>query len=208
MADENATETAGPADAAALAAAAEELGRTLDGIRRTARGISGDLADGLKAAVVEGERLDGVLAGLAERLNARFLDVALAPLERIVAQGIGAAAGTAGAATGSAGGLASAVGGAAATVAGVALAPGVTGDATMAAAAGRVGASGGGGLGGAGRAGGIGAGGGGAGGREAAAAPVSVTLNVTSPDAESFRRSEARMTALLARAVGRGRRGL
>ena len=35
-----------------------------------------------------------------------------------------------------------------------------------------------------------------------------VTINVKTPDAESFRRSEAQMTAMLARAVGRGRRGL
>jgi phage-related minor tail protein len=38
--------------------------------------------------------------------------------------------------------------------------------------------------------------------------PVSVTINVSTPDAESFRRSEAQLTATLARAVGRGRRGL
>lgn len=43
---------------------------------------------------------------------------------------------------------------------------------------------------------------------EAGARPVSVTVNVTTPDAESFRRSEAQVTAMLARAVGRGRRGL
>jgi phage-related minor tail protein len=35
-----------------------------------------------------------------------------------------------------------------------------------------------------------------------------VHVNVTTPDAESFRRSEAQVTAMLARAVGRGRRGL
>ena len=43
---------------------------------------------------------------------------------------------------------------------------------------------------------------------EAGARPVSVTVNVTTPDADSFRRSEAHVTAMLARAVGRGRRGL
>ena len=37
---------------------------------------------------------------------------------------------------------------------------------------------------------------------------VSVTLNVVAADAESFRKSEAQLTAMLARAVGRGRRGL
>jgi phage-related minor tail protein len=35
-----------------------------------------------------------------------------------------------------------------------------------------------------------------------------VNVNVTTPDADSFRRSEAQVTAMLARAVGRGRRGL
>lgn len=39
------------------------------------------------------------------------------------------------------------------------------------------------------------------------AAPA-ITFNVTSPDAESFRRSETQVTAMLARAVARGRRGL
>ena len=44
----------------------------------------------------------------------------------------------------------------------------------------------------------------------AAAAPPSapVTVNIATPDAESFRRSEAQVSAALARAVARGRRGL
>lgn len=42
----------------------------------------------------------------------------------------------------------------------------------------------------------------------AGAAGVQVTMHVTTPDAESFRRSEAQVSAMLARAVGRGRRGL
>jgi phage-related minor tail protein len=40
------------------------------------------------------------------------------------------------------------------------------------------------------------------------AAPIAVTVNVTTPDADSFRRSEAQVSAALARAVARGRRGL
>jgi phage-related minor tail protein len=44
--------------------------------------------------------------------------------------------------------------------------------------------------------------------RSGAVAPISVTLNVTATDAESFRKSEAQVTAMLARAVARGRRGL
>jgi phage-related minor tail protein len=41
-----------------------------------------------------------------------------------------------------------------------------------------------------------------------AARPLAVTVNVTTPDADSFRRSEAQVSAALARAVARGRRGL
>ena len=38
--------------------------------------------------------------------------------------------------------------------------------------------------------------------------PVSVVVNVTTPDADSFRRSEAQVSAALARAVARGQRAL
>ena len=38
--------------------------------------------------------------------------------------------------------------------------------------------------------------------------PIQVTVNVSTPDADSFRRSEAQVTAALARAVARGQRGL
>jgi phage-related minor tail protein len=38
--------------------------------------------------------------------------------------------------------------------------------------------------------------------------PVSVTVNVQTPDAESFRRSEGQVSAAIARAVARGRRTL
>ena len=37
---------------------------------------------------------------------------------------------------------------------------------------------------------------------------VNITFNVSTPDVEGFARSEAQMTAMLARAVGRGRRSL
>jgi hypothetical protein len=40
------------------------------------------------------------------------------------------------------------------------------------------------------------------------ARPLAVTMNISSPDAESFRRSEAQVSAALARAVQRGQRGL
>jgi len=38
--------------------------------------------------------------------------------------------------------------------------------------------------------------------------PVAVTVNIATPDADSFRRSEAQVAASLARAVARGRRAL
>lgn len=38
--------------------------------------------------------------------------------------------------------------------------------------------------------------------------PVNVTFNISTPDVEGFARSEAQVSAMLARAVGRGRRGL
>ena len=40
------------------------------------------------------------------------------------------------------------------------------------------------------------------------ARPISVIMNVTTPDADSFRRSEAQISSALARAVARGKRGL
>jgi phage-related minor tail protein len=42
----------------------------------------------------------------------------------------------------------------------------------------------------------------------AGARPVQVTVNIATPDADSFRRSEAQVAAALARAVARGQRGL
>lgn len=43
---------------------------------------------------------------------------------------------------------------------------------------------------------------------DGAAGPVSITFNVSTPDAESFRRSESQLTAMLNRAVSRGDRNL
>jgi phage-related minor tail protein len=43
---------------------------------------------------------------------------------------------------------------------------------------------------------------------EGGARPVSVTFNITTPDADSFRRSEGQITAMLARATRRGERNL
>jgi phage-related minor tail protein len=43
---------------------------------------------------------------------------------------------------------------------------------------------------------------------EGRGAPVNITFNVTSPDADSFRRSEGQIAAMLSRAVSRGQRNL
>ncbi len=44
--------------------------------------------------------------------------------------------------------------------------------------------------------------------RASGGAPVTITMNITTPDAESFRRSRGRITAELARAVSEGQRNL
>jgi phage-related minor tail protein len=40
------------------------------------------------------------------------------------------------------------------------------------------------------------------------AAPLTINFNISTPDAESFRRSEGQIAAMLSRAVGRGQRNL
>jgi hypothetical protein len=225
MADEG---VAGLADGEAVVVAAE-LARTLDGVRRTARGIAGDLGTGLASAVVYGERLDAVLARAAERLTARLLDRALAPLEGIIAGSLsglaGAAAGTVApiAAAGGGGGADGRGGGLTGTAGRVEAARGDGSAGGVADPAGPIGAGRGGGSAGgvADIAGGAGVGRGGgstggvagfAGGAGAAGGTgeraVQVILNITTPDVDGFRRSEAQVSAMLARAVGRGRRGM
>jgi lambda family phage tail tape measure protein len=44
--------------------------------------------------------------------------------------------------------------------------------------------------------------------RTSGAAPIVVNFSITTADADSFRKAETQVTAMLARAVGRGRRGL
>lgn len=63
-------------------------------------------------------------------------------------------------------------------------------------------------VGGGGSGGGSGGGGAGNGGAAESGARTTVVFNVSTPDAASFRRSEAQLGGMLARAIGRGRRGL
>ncbi|MDQ0317829.1 phage tail tape measure protein [Amorphus orientalis] len=194
MADE--FETGDGIDAARIEAS---LARASAELERSAERFSTTVVSGLKAAVIEGKRLDTILASAARSLSASILRASLKPLGEKLLGGFG--------------GLGTSILGSAAS-AGVKsvgnLLPfaegGVIGaPATFPLGGGRTGL--------AGEAGpeavlplergpdgrlGVAAGGGG---------PTRVIVNITTPDVESFRRSEAQVTALLARAVARGRRG-
>lgn len=180
--------TARLADLNALTVAADKFGSVLTA--------------GLKSAVIQGKSLDDVLRQMALRLSGNVLAAALKPLTSLLGE--------------LASGLAGSFGSALSGLLGGAL-PFAKGGVVPFADGGVVATPNyfplaGGGLGVAGEAGaeailplargpdgslGVRGGGG-----------VSVTFNVTTPDVASFRQSEAQVTAMLARAVGRGRRGL
>jgi len=143
------------------------------------------LTGALRAAVVEGKALDEVFQKLVLQLSDAALAAALKPLSSLLS-------GLAGSALGGLGGLFS--GGAAGTSALSSLVAGSTGtvaapawfpEVPTAAAATDANAP-----------------------AAGAAGAVAVTFNVRTPDAASFRASEAQVGRMLARAVGRGRRGL
>ena len=175
--------------------------RALDELAQKADAFGGALTGALKAATVEGRGLDDVLRGLGARMVNIALDAGTRPLNQLMSNSIAGL-------TGSLGRLLPFARG------------GVPGRMHAFADGGVVGAPSffgmpGGDVGLMGEAGaeailplsrgpdgrlGVAAGG--------AAQPVQVTFNVTTPDAQSFSKSEAQVTAMLARAVGRGRRGL
>lgn len=170
---------------------------TLDALDGAAKRFGATLTSGLKAAVVEGRALDDVMKKMVLGLSASALDAALKPLSDLLGQLAGGFAGALGKGVA---GLVSGVvpfarGGVVSTPTYFPLTGGSTGLAGEAGSEailplergpdGTLGVRGGG-----------------------AARPLSVTLNVTTRDAESFRRSEAQLGAMLARAVGRGRRGM
>jgi phage-related minor tail protein len=166
---------------------------TVEGLSRLSReaaSFSSAITGAFKAAATGGRDFEGVLKELALRIASIAFDAATRP----IANAIG----------GALGGLSSAFTGGGATkifaqggvVGGPTLFPlargiGLAGEAGPEAilplqrgADGRLGVAGGG------------------------PSPAVVHVNVSTPDADSFRRSEAQVTAMLARAVGRGRRGL
>lgn len=175
--------------------------RALDELTGKAEAFGGALTSALKAATVEGRSLDDVLRGLGNRMIGIALDAGLKPLDTLMSRSIaGLTAGLGRALPFAKGGLpgrlsAFADGG---VVGGPTYFPMAGGDTGLMGEAGpeailplqrgpdgRLGVAAGG-----------------------AASPVQVTFNVTTPDAASFAKSEAQISALLARAVRRGGRGL
>lgn len=182
---------------------AGDLGRMsaqMQDMTRSAGEFSRLLSGGLKAALVDGKALDGVMKQMVLSLSSRVLGQALKPLDTLVGSLAGGLFGQ-GALSGlvSGGVTAFADGGVVAspTFFGHGGGLGLMGEAGAEAilplargADGRLG---------------VATTGPGAGTR-AGGGPV--VVNVTTRDAESFRRSEAQVSAMVARAVGRGRRGL
>lgn len=173
----------------------------LDQLTDRADAFGGALSNALKQATVEGRGLDDVLRGLGNRLVGIALDAGVKPLEGLLSQTIGGLTGSLGRllpfAQGGVPGRVNAFadGG---VVGGPTLFPMQGGDIGLMGEAGseailplQRGSDG---------KLGVAAGGGGQ--------AVQVTFNVTTPDAASFAKSETQLTTMLARAVGRGRRGL
>jgi len=180
--------------------------RQLEAINRSAADFSKLLTTGLKAAVVDGKSLESVMKSIALTVSSRLVTNALAPLEGLAGTMLSQ--------------MSSAIAGS--------LSAGVTGTLSSITpfAKGGVVASpaffplpgGGGGLGLMGeegpeavmplRRGADGRLGVAAGTPSGTQQPQSIVVNVVARDLESFRRSEAQVSALVARAVGRGRRGL
>lgn len=175
--------------------------QALEQLERRANSFGAALGSALKSAVVDGRSLDDVLRGLASRMSAIALDAGLAPLEKLLSGAVSGLSGNIGRllpfAKGGVPGRVQAFadGG---IVNGPTLFPMSGGDTGLMGEAGSeaimpLARSSDGRL-------GVAMAGGGA--------PVQVTFNVTSPDAESFRKSEAQIAAMLARAVSRGGRVL
>ncbi|TBW40984.1 phage tail tape measure protein [Siculibacillus lacustris] len=173
---------------------------SLDGLSKS---FGRSLTAAFKGAAVQGKALDVVLRGIAERLSSKALDTALSPLTSLIASGTGSLLKSLGSALGFARGGVFAGGGVVPFASGGVVATptyfpmtggrtGLLGEAGPEAilplargADGRLGIA-----------------------TQGNGAGANVTFNVTTPDAASFRRAEAQVTGMLARAVGRGRRGL
>ncbi|MCW2307889.1 phage tail tape measure protein [Rhodobium gokarnense] len=176
-----------------MRATADDLARTFRELKTLSSGFSSALSSGLKAAVVEGKKLDTVMREVAVAISGKLLDQALKPLTATLASGL--ASGVTGILSPTAGTITPfARGGVVAAPTYFPMGEGGTGLAGEAGAEailplarspdGRLGV------------------------RAGSGNGVNVTFNVTTPDVDGFRRSKGQMATMLARAVGRGRRGL
>jgi len=174
--------------------------REIADAERLARGFGRAVGDALSGAAVKGREADDVFRSLASRLSSLALDVAFKPIEQGVA---GLLQGITGGSLGFAKGgvlnegrvMPFADGGVVAAPTYFPMAGGATGlmgeagaEAILPLKRGADGTLG------------VAAGGGGR--------AVNVTVNVSTPDASSFRRSESYLTGLVSRAVARGERSL
>lgn len=175
-----------------------EVERSLEHLERLSRGFGRSLTTALEGATMRGRSLSDVLRGLGSRLVDLSLRSAMRPVESMIGNMFGSIAG--GVAPFAKGGVPGAriqpfaSGGVVSTPTYFPMGQkiGLMGEAGTEAvlplargADGRLGVR-------AGRGGGT----------------TNVTINIATPDVESFRRSEAQVSASLARAVARGRRGL
>ncbi|MEX6505617.1 phage tail tape measure protein [Jiella sp. M17.18] len=183
----------------AVAADTSGLERSLDDITKRANSFGSALTAAFSGAVASGKSFDSVLSRLGQRLTAIALDAALKPLTNLASNAIGQAFG----------GLGNLLSGGGAAVTGVtAFAKGgVVATPSYFPAGGKLGL--------------MGEAGAeailplqrGADGSLGVAVPsggsaTNIVFNVSTPDAPSFKRAEAQVQAMLARAASRGRRGL
>ncbi|MGV3550176.1 phage tail tape measure protein [Rhizobium sp.] len=180
---------------------AEELGKVLDDLEARSRSFGSALTSALKGAVLDGDSLIEVLQNIAYRFSSISLDVGLKPLETSLGSMISGASNMLSGALGfSHGGVPGRV--QAFASGGIVSQPtyfpmpggtGLMGEAGAEAimplrrgADGRLGVAAG----------------------EGGGQPVQVIFNVQASDAQSFRKSEGQINAMLTRAVARGRRGV
>lgn len=179
---------------------AEELREVLDDLEARSRSFGSAITTALKGAVLDGDSLIEVLQNIAYRFSSISLDVGLKPLETSIGSMVSGTSNMLSGALGfSHGGVpgrvqAFASGGIVSqpTYFPMAGGTGLMGEAGAEAimplkrgADGRLGVAAGDGAG-----------------------PLNITFNVNATDAQSFRKSEGQINAMLTRAVGRGRRGV
>lgn len=187
------TDTSTGDDAAAVARTFDRLQLRTRDLETGANGFARAMTNAFAKSVVDGRRFDDVLKSLTLRLSDLAVRMAFQPVTRSIASGIGAVFQN----LFESGGVKTQPFAAGGVLAAPAYFPlgqsglGLAGEAGPEAilplsrgSDGRLGVS------------------------AQAGAPASVTINITTPDADSFRRSETYMTGLIARAVARGQRGL